>query len=451
MKFTKKYQLRSIISSRYNTTNQLHGVICNSIVNTITSNAKLSLLEHSIILSSLTIGSRCVVSHLMINNTVPLDIKDGSMIQQIPLKGLHDVYVYVLFYINDDIKVHYQDNKATIFSLRWNDFFAITTTSANDIWDTNMTDKSLWTAKLFPICNNTNMINLSLWMQDLNTYKDTYKDMSVINQWKETKRVSMMELMNLGDASAMHLYQRFLSVVVKSKYSHANDTLLDTYNYCKQFIYYIKQRFGNMLNAVTVAMLLCCCRVLTNDYVNEKLASMIHYVVEQFDTTSSNDEILLYINEIINYFNDIWIIISKTTITSRIVLEYFDSLLDNKCKVLVAQGLLYYGESYIQKELQARVVFMIGWILRNNNLNFESSKLSQVSEAGVFSMIKNKLVQESQANGDGDCFIETLAQRIVYCQIQASLDTKCLTFNRDNEKTSLKNVVLATAPVRIGI
>jgi len=210
IKFTNKYSLNAIVSTRLPEINNIKGVICNSFLGgqSLQQSNSYSLIEHSLISSSLQVSSKTVLSHLMIKFDEDIIIKEGSMIQQIPLKGkaIDEQFVFVMFYWKDDIKIQFNDHNARIFSHTWNDFFEKTTTNCDEFWDSDSKDKSLWTARLFPIATSSNMIQLILWLQDLNEFKESM--LPVINQWRQAKRMSMLELMTEGDASSMHLWQR---------------------------------------------------------------------------------------------------------------------------------------------------------------------------------------------------------------------------------------------------
>ena len=218
IKFTNKYRLNPVVSTRLPSINGLLGVICNSFFggqNSLQISDKYSLIEHSLVSSSLQVGSKTIVSHLMMNiNNKNIVIKDGSMIQQIPLKGQPvGRFVFVLFHWKDDIKIQFNNPSASIFSITWEKFFKITSTICDDYWDRDSKDRSLWTARLFPICTSSNMIQLILWLQDIhgnsNSYSSNESMEIVVNQWRQAKRMSMLELMTEGDASSMHLWQRF--------------------------------------------------------------------------------------------------------------------------------------------------------------------------------------------------------------------------------------------------
>lgn len=209
IKFTNKYSLKAVVSTRLPEINGIKGVICNSFLGgqCLQTSDIYSLIEHSLVSSSLQVGSKAVVSHLMITDKNVI-IKDGSMIQQIPLKTkIVDQFVFVMFHWKDDIKIQFNQPNARIFLNTWEQFFEITSTTCDDIWDSDLKDKSLWTARLFPISTSTDMIQLTLWLQDLHEFNESM--IVVLNEWRQAKRMSMLEIMTEGDSSSMHLWQRF--------------------------------------------------------------------------------------------------------------------------------------------------------------------------------------------------------------------------------------------------
>lgn len=100
-----------------------------------------SLIEYSILSGSYSIGSNSVVSHIRQDFGRHLRIRNGFIIQQvplleIPLNGLMQTdsdspmsptsgYILMLLALQDDVKVDHEDPLATICGHRWDTFFQV--------------------------------------------------------------------------------------------------------------------------------------------------------------------------------------------------------------------------------------------------------------------------------------------------------------------------------------
>lgn len=211
---------------------------------------------------------------------------------------------------------------------------------------------------------------------------------------------------------------------------------------------------NNMLYACPTLLLMLCCRIISNENdpnkINDNLFTAVHDLCHKFPNT--NDDISNVVRSSIYFFDDFWRKISVSSNTCRLVLEYLESLVDEKFKVMVASCLLYYSQQNISKEFHARVVFMIGWLIRNNNIKFDAFTLRQSLINDIFSIIKHGLDDiRIPSPSSSSCLIESLAQSIVYCQIQSSLDMRRLSFRREGMTTVTKDIILTTAPVRIDL
>ena len=165
--FSMKCNLQSSINSRcihYDvdrfdpfSSSSIRGVIVNSLIyidvtltdraiDAIPSIGSCTLIEHSILFGSCSIGSHSIVSHIYSPRlSRDLVVNDNMMLQQVPLLPLSGAeagavvagavyearYVVVLLGLHDDVKASYSKGKGSVCGVLWPDFFQVWSSSVH--------------------------------------------------------------------------------------------------------------------------------------------------------------------------------------------------------------------------------------------------------------------------------------------------------------------------------
>eukprot|EP01038_Epipyxis_sp_PR26KG_P004331 gene4331-6132_t len=277
-RFANKYQLNTIIDSQIPSiveSTEPFIYVNSSIISTqagkdVTikphnSVALPSVIEHCLLKSDIIIGNNSMCSHIggYLGNNLQ-DISSNIIIQQIYLQNqLNEMneykylsFVLMILHIKDDVKTYYKNSNSTINGVYWSDFFQLLNINPNDIWPENIieSEKSIWNANLFSICyyeNNSNTL-LSLnrndqliptnilqltWLQYLTQWVDNmkYPDSNInnsnnsnfqefmnnnsFNLWLLSKRISLADILAIGDARKMFHWRNLMQVVNYNNYN----------------------------------------------------------------------------------------------------------------------------------------------------------------------------------------------------------------------------------------
>lgn len=251
-KIAKKYRLRpEVLSSPHH---------CEGIVSIGTHLGPLgnvnnrTLVEYSILSGNYKIGENSVVSYVLEEIGTSLELEDCMILQQVPLRqstgqifgkvsAPYKPYALLLLGMNDDVKLKYSCAGATICGRAWSKFFSSCGLGPCDIWSADCPDveKTLWTAKLYPVfylssafkphrkfsilksCDGS-LIELSssrdkmalMWFQHLHGSRTDIHFIESVRNWKESVRVSLAEILAVGDAAEMRQWRRFLCCFMQS-------------------------------------------------------------------------------------------------------------------------------------------------------------------------------------------------------------------------------------------
>lgn len=183
-----------------------------------------------------------------------------------PLLSCRGSHVLLVLGLTDNVKGVYSSASSTILGQSWQHFFSLSGVSQCDVWTEGEVDedKTLWTAKLFPVVDIVNEcdgrgISASYEMKDEEEEEEeglgrggmggkrgkggevhknqafcfderhlwlaylsdpemlstspTFK--SAITTWKQSRRISLADILLMGDAASMHLWRQFTHTCVQ--------------------------------------------------------------------------------------------------------------------------------------------------------------------------------------------------------------------------------------------
>lgn len=187
----------------------------------------------------------------------------GWILQEVPIKGPADAspvnnqdpadfssgtYCLLSLHIRDNTKIHYLSESATICGMSWPAFFKAMSCTVADVWPLELPDmeRTLWTAKLFPLChfnidrhNETPSASLIACLLNQGVRAD---------QWRASDRLSLADLLRLGDAEGMFAWRTLLEVQRKLKV-HASRTLSPAGAQDASFVPLLTKEFERWRNA----------------------------------------------------------------------------------------------------------------------------------------------------------------------------------------------------------
>ncbi len=152
-----------------------------------------SLVEHCVLPASLSIGRRCILSHIHsgILSAIP-HIMDHMMMQQIYLQpsrhmttsrinskdggkeGRREMVLSILG-LKDSIKTSFEHPSSTVCEASWPVMMNIAQCHKDDIWPVECKDKSLWNAKLFVVMQERMCPCAKDAKEDAKDAKDSHK------------------------------------------------------------------------------------------------------------------------------------------------------------------------------------------------------------------------------------------------------------------------------------
>ena len=491
-KFAVKYKLTASVNS--NVSSGSHVMVNSLASNTncldATADNRLSYIEHSLIdFTGSAVGKRCFLSHIMHKLHASItNINDNVMIQQVPIRDGVDEYLVVVLGLYDNVKLAFGDPNATYMSTNWPSFCEIAGVTADDLFDKELPsdEKTLWTAKLFPVITLSQLSDeiplTALWMQHLPAQSAVTKDAVV--QWKASKRLSLAELTSVANAHKMNAWKRFLSASMYYKVSgfivankHIGTALSYTFNTlfnCIEQIALLLPDTSNRMNVYATFLALWACQLCTTAKgqaftANESLIRLIgsNLAVEHSTSTS-----------ILAIFIATWNDCTTYCSFSRIILRMCHSYVhDMTCLyTYTMKPFLTHLIDDVDTRFHPRGLLVLGWLLRfygNDSFTLTASTyynqdskvvLQDVSRALDRSIVDSSMpshtVRDSHVSDDEICMhtrqsIEDIAQVVIYNHIQYSVDQQLLSLNEHINKGAVvhsdKRIHIAKAPVRIDL
>lgn len=184
-----------------------------------------SCIEHSMLLGNVAIGAGSVVSHVHGPLAINLSVPNDTMVQMIPLNtsalrhfcektyngydaavGVEQLVVLLTLGVHDDIKIPFEAPGATVCGVTWQVVFESSGLSPTDIWSSSLKpdDRSLWTARLFPVFPAGRPPPSASWLLGLR-----YEQSQPVSG---TLRLSLSDILSesIGDAGGMFLWRSVL-------------------------------------------------------------------------------------------------------------------------------------------------------------------------------------------------------------------------------------------------
>lgn len=173
-----------------------------------------SLVESSILGPNSLIGPNCVVSQTSADGH-PLHLSDSMLFFQVPLRlNEEQSYAQVLCGVTDDFKGRFANGDCRFLNApvtRWMQLHGVTT---DDLWaGIPASDRTLWTARLFPATHNRSDTCVVDWFQSL-----TAAPRKIVAKWRRAKRCSMSTILTHADPVAMIEHREAVTALVQAGY-----------------------------------------------------------------------------------------------------------------------------------------------------------------------------------------------------------------------------------------
>ena len=199
-----------------------HAVVMNSLVMGEGVCGEHSVIEHSRLIGNWKIGSQSFVSQ--IRSYEDLVVHDGIAVQEIavaqintasPDEGitagqLSDSHqsVLICYGVEDPIKAQFGSSGAMVCGQSWDRFFEVAGVSPKKIWPSD-DDRSLWSAKLFPVLSKDDDWDIALWIQDLE-----HASTESIRRWRACERISLSDILTYCNPSTSFEWRKKLNMEV---------------------------------------------------------------------------------------------------------------------------------------------------------------------------------------------------------------------------------------------
>ncbi len=171
------------------------------------------LIEDSYLLAEGIIGDGSVISNVI--SAKQIRLLDNIVLHQLPIAEVDDDINYVtrIYGILDNPKDDI--SSGTYCNIPWMSWLGLSEDiSAQDIWYDVPNDKrTLWNAKLFPVCaNRDESLELTFWLQN-----PINADRKTVRRWLIAKRVSFEDCISLTDRIQILKEQALIEEVVRVK------------------------------------------------------------------------------------------------------------------------------------------------------------------------------------------------------------------------------------------
>jgi fucokinase len=159
------------------------------------------IIEDSRIEAPVTVGDGAILAHVHLRKTAA-EIDPDVVVHQAPvsLTDAEDARTGVvtrLFGVNDNPKYALDDDRATFLNRPFREWMQTAGVTEADLWDpdTPETDRSLWTARLFPLASEADeSLRLALWMQRPGEGAQLARDL-----WMRSDRLSLQSSYRAAD------------------------------------------------------------------------------------------------------------------------------------------------------------------------------------------------------------------------------------------------------------
>lgn len=514
-----------------------------------------SIVEYSVLSGDYSVGEASFISYVNEDFGRGLKLGKAMLLQQVALERGdmlypveiteqgHFAFVAILLAVEDDVKADFKLPTATICGNSWSCFFSVKQYAVicycsfhlticlvcvqcgditpDDIWSpgSDCCDRTLWSAKLFPVfaslspatgseehclieCDSLRLVRLPLsriqnvltWFQrDL-----SFASVDVVMLWKASRRLSLSDILKMGDAFAMRKIRLTLSTVLSSpvfdRIGHSTEISVAFTRSIAALSTFVKQvrlllGYQNFSNASIleyhILIILWCWRlVLPTDCPNSVMSFYITTSAKMLEiflveAPNAQPSCLALSNKcflLVYTFMDMW---------NRVSACFSHDILYSSIKIvgtLPASLLQIIARGYerlvdrIDAVNHSRLLFIFAWILRHSDFRdiqmdldmkrrFTYENLEDLRVAGciiVKSVLQyfttSKCVQRTVFKKWGDVSVDIVAQELVSMQVNYSLNVHGRNISKafsatDSSDTIFSDVatVVATAPARIDI
>lgn len=182
-----------------------HAVVVNSLLTGSGSAGQFAVIENSELRGNWSIGDRAFCSG--IRSFPGLRVADRIVVQEVRLQNPGEGpprKVLTVFGVDDNPKHHFTDPQATVANQSWSGVLERSAIEPDVIWpDIPETNRSLWTAKLFPVLHDKEWPEAILWLQDPEP-----PSVTALRRWRKAERVSFADILNQADLEGEWAWRR---------------------------------------------------------------------------------------------------------------------------------------------------------------------------------------------------------------------------------------------------
>ena len=155
------------------------------------------VIEDCSLQGPLLLAPSCLLSHVW--TAERLDLPAGAVVHQLPIlatdEGEQRGFVTRIHGVRDNPKLPADHPDATFLNRPWGEWFAAAALTPEDLWDDGEAERSLWTARLFPLAHSREeSLALVRWMLD-----PAPPDPEAIQRWQLAPRLSLGESARRAD------------------------------------------------------------------------------------------------------------------------------------------------------------------------------------------------------------------------------------------------------------
>lgn len=525
-RFAAKYQLQRSLQSRVNPLElSTPAVIVNSLLHGDLQHtwhaAGSCVVEHSVLSGNCSLPRTAFVSHLCATLGRNLQVSDGIMLQQVYLRretaaGTNGAtpaggvpFALLVLGIADDVKKAVTDPGFRLCGATWTQcqvrptlllsclrvtcsapMCVCVATKAvglteETLWEAGMPapDRTLWTAKLFCGCQQDGEGHLWLvrndgkcveatplaltWMQDL-TAVTSKKHSDAINGWTGSRRLSLADILTLGDAQRMFHWRQWLQCAYQAGCGDSGRVLrtLGSEEVHRQ----VDCAFRTMtciMDYLTPSLVLALwmARLCLHGADEDTVSSCLLTVATAFDAGQDRREEKA--EEVVGHFQRLWHCVVERRSDPSIplaVAAFLKKQLRASSHLETVVHSLVTCCPHVPAAMQSRIVFLAAWLFAGKSAALSVSQLDQALAAApsrdqlsakhCLEAILSSMQRDSPSGHTaGDVVaeaVERFAQHLVAQDIQQSLTgLGGGQLGRFDPKRGL--AVVTTAPVRIDL
>ena len=445
--FSRKFRLKRVVRSKLFGENdsKVEGIVINSMVASSVCTRATSMIEHSIITGEAFLGSRAIVSYVSGFLGRDLVVPGDTMMQLVklnPKSGFADCeYCLIVLGLHDDVKGGFPSVKGSWLGRCWEEFFDASTLRPCDIWPRECMEKTLWTAKLFPVISldtadplkHEETKDLAFWVLGKTKFGNP-------DNWRITNRLSLSDIILCGSVDSMLSIRSFIAAAVdySALQSIAESDLTTVSRILTEYL--IAENCILSVHRTNAS-----CYLLAIHLIRSILYTDLSLLPSALQLTPTN----------VSY--SVPAVMDVYTVTSEMFLRHQGlgcSLTMGTWKAKCCKNdllkvvehvlkIISYCE-IIRPESYPRLLFILAWVLRGNA--HHPDLVEAVGECA------NNIFPIQDISPEA---LETAAQSCVRSHLQSSLSERMpadhIPFPTPIQTTNPRRMVVATAPVRIDI